>query len=37
LLVELTHERHKILQPEVGEQVLVSLRNVRIFTEDYAI
>ncbi len=37
LRVELTHERHKILQPEVGEQVLVSLRNVRIFTEDYAI
>lgn len=37
LLVELSHERLRMMRPEVGEEVLVSLRNVRIFTEDYAI
>ena len=37
LLVELSHERHRALQPVVGETILVSLRNARVFTEDYAI
>ena len=37
LLVEISHERHREMQPKVGEKVLVSLRNARVFTEDYAI
>ncbi len=37
LLVELSHERYRAMRPEVGERVLVSLRNARVFTEDYVI
>lgn len=37
LLVELSHERHKTLQPVVGERVWVGLRNAKVFTEDYVI
>ncbi len=37
LLVELSHEKFRIIQPQVGEKILVSLRNARVFTEDYMI
>lgn len=37
LLVEISHERYRAMQPKVGEQVLVSLRNAHVFTEDYVI
>ena len=37
LLAELSHERFRLMHPEVGEQVLISLRNARVFTEDYHI
>ncbi|NLN93626.1 MAG: sulfate ABC transporter ATP-binding protein [Candidatus Hydrogenedens sp.] len=37
VIVEISHERHATLKPRVGEKVLVSLRNARVFTEDYTI
>ncbi len=37
LLVELSHERFRLMHPEIGEHVLISLRNARVFTEDYHI
>jgi len=37
LLVELSHERYRLMHPEIGENVLISLRNARVFTEDYHI
>ncbi len=37
LLVELSHDRFRAIQPSVGDRVLVGLRNARVFTEDYVI
>lgn len=37
LLVELSHDRHQLMHPQIGEKVLVSLRNAKVFTEDYHI
>lgn len=37
LLVEISHERSRLMQPKIGERVLVSLRNPRVFTEEYNI
>lgn len=37
LLVELSHERNRLMQPKIGERLLISLRNARVFTEDYTI
>jgi len=37
LLVELSHERFREIHPQVGEKILVTLRNARVFTEDYVI
>ncbi|HNZ47255.1 MAG TPA: sulfate ABC transporter ATP-binding protein [Candidatus Hydrogenedentes bacterium] len=37
IIAEMSHERHESLKPLVGEKVAVSLKNVRVFTEDYTI
>ncbi|HDP33477.1 MAG TPA: sulfate ABC transporter ATP-binding protein [Candidatus Hydrogenedentes bacterium] len=37
LLVELSHDRFREINPVVGEKILVGLRNARVFSEDYVI
>ena len=35
--VQLSKEEFQVLQPKVGEQVFVALRNVKVFSDDYSI
>ena len=35
--LQLSKEEFQVLQPKVGEQVFVALRNVKVFSDDYSI